>query len=65
MINPTITLTKADFDFADHHGLTIEDLVAFKEEMLIEEELEREFILKAERTKFEEATSPMTIYPAW
>jgi len=33
--------------------------------MLIEDELEREFILKKEREKMEESFSTMAVYPAW
>jgi len=65
MINPTITFTAADFKFAEQHGLTLDDLAAFKAEMLIEDELEREFILKKEREKMEESFSTMAVYPAW
>ena len=65
MINPTITFTAADFEFAEQHGLTLDDLAAFKQEMLLEDEAEREFIKKTEREKLEEKLSPMAIYPAW
>ena len=65
MDETTYTLTKTEREFADRWNLTIADLIGFKEDMEMADELERGAERDMKRIAKENQNSPQAIYPAW
>lgn len=60
-----IWLTKSDKKYAERHGLTNQEMIAFKKDMLIDEEIIRDHHIMAAKNKIEIENSPQSHYPAW
>ena len=58
-------LTESDLEYAERHGLTLQEMKDFKEETMIEEEILRDHKILAARNKSETYNSPQAHYFAW
>ena len=58
-------LTDSDVEYAQRHGLTPQEMIDFKSEMIIEEEILRDHRMMAAKDKSEIYTSPQAHYLAW
>ena len=60
-----IFLTESDLEYAQRHGLTRQEMKDFKEEMMIEEEISRDAVMRAAQDKSEAYNSPQALHFAW
>lgn len=60
-----IFLTESDLEYAERHGLTRQEMKDFKEEMMVEEEISRDAIMRASQDKAASYNSPQADYFAW
>lgn len=58
-------LTDSDIEYAKRHGLTPQEMIDFKEEVMIEEEILRDHYIMADKDKAELFNSPQSHYLAW
>lgn len=58
-------LTESDLEYAERHGLTRQEMKDFKEEMMIEEEISRDAIMRASQDKRANYNSPQANHFAW
>ena len=58
-------LTESDLEYANRHGLTRQEMKDFKEEMMIEEEISRDAIVRASQDKSENYNSAQALHFAW
>ena len=58
-------LDTVDLEYAERHGLTIQEMKDFKKDMIIEEEIIRDHHILAARDKSETYDSPQAQYLAW
>ena len=61
----TIELTDSDIEYAKRHGLSREDMKAFKEDQIREEEMMVPWYQMKEKERKDFENSPQAIYPAW
>ena len=60
-----IFLDTVDIEYAERHGLTIQEMKDFKEEMMIEEEIIRDHQMLQAQAKREHNNSPQAHYFTW
>lgn len=60
-----IFLDTVDLEYAERHGLTIQEMKDFKKDMIIEEEIIRDHHILAARDKSEAYASPQAHYFGW
>ncbi len=60
-----VFLTDADFEYADRHGLSPQEMRDFKSEVMIEEEILLDHRMMAANDKQETYNSPQAHYFAW
>lgn len=58
-------LDTVDLEYAERHGLSIQEMKDFKKEMIIEEEITRDALMKASHDKSDHYNSPQSHYFAW
>ena len=58
-------LTESDLEYANRHGLTRQEMKDFKEEMMIDEEISRDAIMRAAQDKSENYNSAQALHFAW
>ena len=61
----TIELTDSDKEYANRHGLSYEDMRAFKEDQIREEEMMISWYQMKEKERKDFESSPQAIYAAW
>ena len=58
-------LTESDLEYAERHGLTRQEMKDFKEEMMVEEEISTDAIMRAAQDRKENYNSAQAHYFAW